>query len=727
MDCHETTPSHSMPTRVPARRARRRANIPGEPPRARAPRPHQLFPPLGSEPAARDIQSIGIRRKRADGVIEYCPRDVPADELPDWLAVLRRFGGGAYRVSAKDSTGRIVAWAPNDDFYGRWFCMTGRPKPLREDEEEEAPAPSPAPAAPTRATLPAAPTRALPAAPAPVALPAAPAPVALPAPPAPAAPPAIDVGALMLVVQKFQNDAADRLMQMQNDAADRLMRMQNDAADRLVQTLTRENELLTRIIVTLLTQREAPPATAPQPDLLAAVMLGVEIGKGQAAAPPAPPTVDPYAQARSVIALVRDIRTLVPAHAANGASDVAQVKTMFADLVTRLKAGPATTEEAAHGEAPQGPTTVLYDGRYLTANAAAEEYARAGAGQPPLASATSDPAALLAPPTEAPAPVASSPNAPPPAAATAASTKGDWPSLPVVPTAAAPPPPGASPSEQGPKKFLYFGHYLTVKEVVAECFRRMAGQPPLEPATAAPAASSAPAAAAPAPVAQPPVAVAAPQLLLTVVGRAPLGVQPSLLVIPAALDAGVAANVSGRTASASPPAAAEEPAAAPEAPSCGGAPSTSAPSCHEAPSTSGPSCGGAPSTSAPSCGGAPSTVAPSSEGAASSSSSAASPSGAPPSSGSSVAPAVAATLAAIPRELIGHVAGLDPGQLRALTRMPPQMIAQSVRGLAGMDEVKAAAFANSIGNLQPSAVPGLALALLTEAKASDVGADRARG
>jgi hypothetical protein len=91
-----------------------------------------------------------------------------------------------------------------------------------------------------------------------------------------------------------------------------------------------------------------------------------------------------------------------------------------------------------------------------------------------------------------------------------------------------------------------------------------------------------------------------------------------------------------------------------------------------------------------------------------------------------VAPAVAAALAAIPRELIGHVAGLDPGQLQALTRMHPQVIAQSVRGLAGMDDAKATAFGEAIGNMQPSAVPVLALALLAEAAAS-VGADGARG
>jgi hypothetical protein len=96
-----------------------------------------------------------------------------------------------------------------------------------------------------------------------------------------------------------------------------------------------------------------------------------------------------------------------------------------------------------------------------------------------------------------------------------------------------------------------------------------------------------------------------------------------------------------------------------------------------------PWCGGAPSTSAPSCGGDA---------------------------------AAAAALACIPRELVGHVAELDPGQLEALTRMPPLVIARSVRGLAGMDDDKATAFGEVIGNLSPSALHVLAVALPGEAK-----------
>jgi hypothetical protein len=91
--------------------------------------------------------------------------------------------------------------------------------------------------------------------------------------------------------------------------------------------------------------------------------------------------------------------------------------------------------------------------------------------------------------------------------------------------------------------------------------------------------------------------------------------------------------------------------------------------------------------------------------------------------------AVAAALAAIPRELVGHVAGLDPGQLHALTRMHPVLIAQAVRGLVGMDDDKAMAFGKALGNLPPSAVPLLALALPEEAKkyreANGVGASTA--
>jgi hypothetical protein len=70
----------------------------------------------------------------------------------------------------------------------------------------------------------------------------------------------------------------------------------------------------------------------------------------------------------------------------------------------------------------------------------------------------------------------------------------------------------------------------------------------------------------------------------------------------------------------------------------------------------------------------------------------------------------------MPHELVGHVATLDPGQFVALAKMHPDAIAQSVRGLQGMDEEKAKMFGEAIGNLPPEALPLLSKALPAEAR-----------
>lgn len=70
----------------------------------------------------------------------------------------------------------------------------------------------------------------------------------------------------------------------------------------------------------------------------------------------------------------------------------------------------------------------------------------------------------------------------------------------------------------------------------------------------------------------------------------------------------------------------------------------------------------------------------------------------------------------MPRELVGHVATLDPGQFVALAKMHPDAIARSVRGLQGMDDEKARNFGEAIGNLPTEALPLLSQALPAEAR-----------
>ena len=376
MTRHETAPERPQLRVV--------SDVSGEP-RPPVPRPHALFPRAsGSEPEDRDIRFVGIQRKlapaeakKAGHKIEHCPRDFPADELPDWAAVFDLFGGGAYKVCAKDGRGCILCWAPGGD--RAWYLMSGRSKPLSEEYEEEAPIPQSAPATP-----------------------------------APAAPPAMDVSALMLAFAKTHSEAVDRLTQMALVVMDRQTQM---------------NERLTTHFIALLNRPEPRSATGPPPDPLDGVKLGAEIARAaQAGSPPAPP-VDHFAYMRETIALLKDVQTLTPTPAASSPSDMVQIGTMMTNVVTNLKVSSPRQEAATPAPAPQ-PPMFLIDGRWLTQEAAIKECPRPMSEHPLFAPVTSAPAAFLAPAAVArvlvasplvaaatsPIPPASSPAPPPPAA-----------------------------------------------------------------------------------------------------------------------------------------------------------------------------------------------------------------------------------------------------------------------------------------------------------------------
>lgn len=311
------------------------------------PRPHALFP---REPGAgeedRDIYYIAIQRKlppaeakRVGTKIEYAPKDFLADELPDWSAIYAAFGGGMYKVAAKNRGGKIHCWAPLGE--GNWHYMAGRSKPLAAEDEM-----------PEEETVPAA-----------------------PAEPPPPQTPALDLGALLLGVMKMQQDAADRQASMTN-----------------------------QILAALLHREDHAAPAAAMVDPLAGVKLGVEVSKAaQPAVAPAPAAaVDPLAQMRGTIELVKQVQSLTPAASgggSGGAAEAAEVSTIFNGL-TSLVNGLKTSQPAPEPQPPAAQTKVLINGRLLTTEQAALEYSRLSAGPPVTPPVFS---AGAAPPPQAPA------------------------------------------------------------------------------------------------------------------------------------------------------------------------------------------------------------------------------------------------------------------------------------------------------------------------------------
>jgi hypothetical protein len=89
-------------------------------------RAHALFPCNG--PETRDIHWIAVQRKEPDGSRVYSG-NFHRDELATWADVQARFGGGSYKVIAKDRRGVALAWCPSKT--GAWFTLPGKPRPLK--------------------------------------------------------------------------------------------------------------------------------------------------------------------------------------------------------------------------------------------------------------------------------------------------------------------------------------------------------------------------------------------------------------------------------------------------------------------------------------------------------------------------------------------------------------------------------------------------------------------
>jgi hypothetical protein len=96
--------------------------------------PHGLFLPEDPEaPMCTGVKFISVTR--LSPVRESAGRVFPADELPDPDAVRQRFGGGTYRVIARDANKRVVLGGMRDLSFG------GPPKPM--DGSEPTPPPQP--------------------------------------------------------------------------------------------------------------------------------------------------------------------------------------------------------------------------------------------------------------------------------------------------------------------------------------------------------------------------------------------------------------------------------------------------------------------------------------------------------------------------------------------------------------------------------------------------------
>jgi hypothetical protein len=89
---------------------------------------HPLFPCEDGKPGPRKLHFLSFRRRRSDGTVDNCPKDVPAGEINSWADVIGPWGGGEYKVIGKDENHRIVAWYPAEK--GEWLLFDQPSRPF---------------------------------------------------------------------------------------------------------------------------------------------------------------------------------------------------------------------------------------------------------------------------------------------------------------------------------------------------------------------------------------------------------------------------------------------------------------------------------------------------------------------------------------------------------------------------------------------------------------------
>jgi hypothetical protein len=174
---------------------------------------------------------------------------------------------------------------------------------------------------------------------------------------------------------------AQGLMQAQMEAVQLHMQIQAAAADRQMEMMMKMNQDTMALAVALLSKRQQREAAAPPlSDPLEAVRLGMEIAKAQQAVAMPAQEPHPLERLQTTIALMKDMRVLAPPVPRGAPSDMADFQAEIDKLVGGLKAG-AAPKTAVNAEGSRQPAVVVIDGRFLTIDAAAAEYARLMGGQ----------------------------------------------------------------------------------------------------------------------------------------------------------------------------------------------------------------------------------------------------------------------------------------------------------------------------------------------------------
>ena len=125
--------------------------------------PHPLFELADGEQEYRDIQTLSFKRKNSEGKLITHPEIIQARDVKSWADVARWWGGGYYKVSARNATGHFAGQFPRgEDLH----YIDGPEKPFTV-RESAASAPAPSAASAPAPLPPAAPSAAAPPAPPP--------------------------------------------------------------------------------------------------------------------------------------------------------------------------------------------------------------------------------------------------------------------------------------------------------------------------------------------------------------------------------------------------------------------------------------------------------------------------------------------------------------------------------------------------------------------------------
>ena len=417
--------------------------------------PHPLFELADGEQEYRDIQTLSFKRKNSEGKLITHPEIIQARDVKSWADVARWWGGGYYKVSARNATGHFAGQFPRgEDLH----FIDGPEKPFTVRESAaSAPAPS---AASAPAPLP----------------PAAPSAAAPPAPPpdpmqmmkdfarellvpireelrelraaAPAAAPAKESGVEMMIAM-FKLQGEEARARADQAAADARARAESEAArakaDAELAAAKAKADADVRIA-------EINAATASQNNMWAAMNKGGGTKGGEESSLvtlllkmiPAP--MDP-------LALMKAAREAAAPAAAAESDPLKSLTDMMSTMITadamkpqQPQAQPAAPPQPREEARPRGQMAYVPGVGVVEVHAPEHVVHRDAAFAPapatPVAAAAPS-AAVAASPPPAPAPPPAAPPSPSDAASAPVAPPSPPPAPPPLPDAGAPPAPGA--------------------------------------------------------------------------------------------------------------------------------------------------------------------------------------------------------------------------------------------------------------------------------------------